>query len=47
VGRDGVMEERGGIKSKINKRIAHIKWLLFKNQTPSPLGNTPNNSRRN
>jgi len=30
------MANRGGVKSKLNKRIAHLKWLLFKNQTPPP-----------
>jgi len=28
------MAKRGGVKSKINKRIAHLKWLILKNQTP-------------
>lgn len=27
---------RGGLKNKINKRIAHIKWLLYTNKTPPP-----------
>jgi len=30
------MAKRVGVKSKINKGIPHIKWLLFKNQTPPP-----------
>jgi len=31
-----VMAKRGGVKHKINKRIAHVKWLLFKKQPPPP-----------
>jgi len=28
------MANRGGVQ--INKRTAHLKWLLFKNQPPPP-----------
>jgi len=35
VSRDGVMAKRGGVKNKINTRIAHLKWLLLKKQPPS------------
>ena len=27
---------RGGVKNKINKRIARLKWLLYANPTPPP-----------
>lgn len=30
------MAKRGGLKNKIIKRIAHIKWLLYTNKTPPP-----------
>jgi len=30
------MAKRWGVKNKINKRIAHLKWLLIKNQIPPP-----------
>jgi len=30
------MAKRGGVKNKINKRIPHVKWLLFKKQSPPP-----------
>jgi len=29
------MAKRWGVKNKINKRIAHLKWLLIKNQIPA------------
>jgi len=29
------MGRRGGLKNKVNKRIAHIKWLLY-TKTPPP-----------
>jgi len=29
------MGKRGGLKTKINKGIAHVKWLLY-TKTPSP-----------
>jgi len=30
------MAKRVGVKNKIIKRIAHVKWVLFKKQPPSP-----------
>jgi len=33
------MGRRGGVKTKVNKRIAHIKWLLF-TKTPPPAWST-------
>lgn len=29
------MGKRGGVKNKIKKRVAHLKWLLYSN-TPPP-----------
>jgi len=36
VSRDGAVAKLGGAKNKINKRIAHVWWLLFKKQPPPP-----------
>jgi len=30
------MAKRGGVKNKIDERVAHVKWLLFKKQPPTP-----------